>query len=377
MKIDLNSALLLIIIFQFMFMGVFLITHGKGKRISNWLLGLFLIAIGINLVDMFLHMQQLFSIAGMLSLMDLALILSFGPFSYLYARSILYKDFRFTQRTLLHFLPFAICALIVFYYYLITPPEIQVEAVKKLAEFKLTIPQAMTVVPFYMHMVVYVFLSAKDLKAYNRAAEQEYSNMISLNVDWLKFLFRSFIAIIIVSFALSMLPYTTLKSYSEIVLLTFIILIFYVINKIVFKGMKQPDIFSRVSVDQSHKKYTSSKLSKQEKSTIKGAILEIMEREELYLDPELSLNQLASHLNLNRRDVSQVINEKLKMSFHDFVNSHRIKAVKSQFRNGDPNMTILEVLYQSGFNSKSSFNHAFKKHVGMTPTEYRKSLPEK
>ncbi|NNF34793.1 MAG: helix-turn-helix transcriptional regulator [Saprospiraceae bacterium] len=358
-------------------MGIFLVTHGKGKRISNWLLGLFFIAIGINLVDMFLHMQQMFSIAGLLSLMDLALILSFGPLIYFYARSILYKDFKFTSRHLLHFLPFAIFAVIVLYYYIITPPEIQVEAVTQLSEFKLSVPQAMTVVPFYIHMLVYALLSAREMKMYNQVAKEEYSNLITLNIDWLKFLFRSFMAIIIVSFALSMVPYTSLKGYSEIMLIAFIILVFYVINKIVIKGMKEPDIFSRASVDQSNKKYTSSKLSEQEKSTIKLAISDIMEREKLFLDPELSLNQLASNLNLNRRDVSQVINEKLKMSFHDFVNFHRIEVAKSQIRNGDSKMTILEVLYQSGFNSKSSFNHAFKKHVGMTPTEYRKSSPEK
>ncbi len=94
-----------------------------------------------------------------------------------------------------------------------------------------------------------------------------------------------------------------------------------------------------------------------------------------FLNPTLSLKGLAELIDMKERDVSQIINEKMQMSFHDYINQLRIHHAKTLMQNSqDPKMTILEILYESGFNSKSSFNAAFKKHSGQTPTEFRRSI---
>ena len=75
--------------------------------------------------------------------------------------------------------------------------------------------------------------------------------------------------------------------------------------------------------------------------------------------------------------LSQVINESLHQSFFDFVNRYRIEEAKQQLTHPeDEAITILEILYNSGFNSKSSFNTLFKKYTGLTPTEFRKNHEE-
>jgi AraC-like DNA-binding protein len=77
---------------------------------------------------------------------------------------------------------------------------------------------------------------------------------------------------------------------------------------------------------------------------------------------------------MNSRDLSVLINQNLHQHFFDFINEYRINAAKEILRNpSKKEFTILEILYEAGFNSKYSFNTAFKKHTGLTPTQFRKT----
>ncbi|WP_235298640.1 helix-turn-helix domain-containing protein [Portibacter marinus] len=93
----------------------------------------------------------------------------------------------------------------------------------------------------------------------------------------------------------------------------------------------------------------------------------------LYRSPTLTLRQLAKELNLNINDLSQTINNGLKKSFSDFINELRVEEVKDKLK--DPkfqHLSQLGIAFDSGFNSKATFNRAFKKWTGMTPTEFLK-----
>jgi AraC-like DNA-binding protein len=84
---------------------------------------------------------------------------------------------------------------------------------------------------------------------------------------------------------------------------------------------------------------------------------------------------MADDLQIPVRDLSLLINHKLDQHFFDFINSFRIEKAKKILEDPSKNKTtVLEILYEVGFNSKSSFNTAFKKHVGLTPTQYRKNM---
>ena len=90
--------------------------------------------------------------------------------------------------------------------------------------------------------------------------------------------------------------------------------------------------------------------------------------------PSLSLNDLAGKLLMSPRILSQVINGSMNQNFFDFVNSYRIEEAKRILLDpSSQHKTILEILYEVGFNSKSVFHSAFKKHANTTPTQFRKS----
>lgn len=107
--------------------------------------------------------------------------------------------------------------------------------------------------------------------------------------------------------------------------------------------------------------------------TIDQYILEIestMVDEELYKDQSLTLNKLARHLTIPPHHVSLVINSKKHKNFVQFVNGYRIDYAKTLLLSDEyPN--ILQIAFESGFNSKTSFNTIFKKVEGITPSEYR------
>ena len=97
-----------------------------------------------------------------------------------------------------------------------------------------------------------------------------------------------------------------------------------------------------------------------------------MNQDRLFLDPSISLVDIAQKIDIAPCYVSQVINESFGQNFRDFVNKYRIEESKRLLKHNQQNFNILGIAQESGFNSKSAFNSAFKKHTGVTPKEYRK-----
>lgn len=94
-----------------------------------------------------------------------------------------------------------------------------------------------------------------------------------------------------------------------------------------------------------------------------------------YEDPELSLSTLAGRLGLNAHELSRIINTALQKSFNDFINEYRVQAVIRKMQ--DPafnHITLLGIAFESGFNSKTTFNRIFKQITGTSPAEYKNQL---
>ena len=97
--------------------------------------------------------------------------------------------------------------------------------------------------------------------------------------------------------------------------------------------------------------------------------------EKPYLDRELTIYDLSEQLKIPRHILSEVINEHMGKNFYHLINDYRVKEVKERMKQEDlKQLTILAIAFDSGFNSKSSFNTIFKEKTGQTPSEYLKSL---
>lgn len=103
------------------------------------------------------------------------------------------------------------------------------------------------------------------------------------------------------------------------------------------------------------------------------ALKKMIVEEKRYLDPNLSLDAIAAELNLSKSYLSRLINSELKMSFPDYLNSIRVEEAKNYLQSTDyANYTLVAIGLEAGFNSKTTFNHAFKKNTQQTPSEFRK-----
>ena len=119
-------------------------------------------------------------------------------------------------------------------------------------------------------------------------------------------------------------------------------------------------------------KYKTSGLTPEMAEKTLEKLLEIMEKEKPYLDPDLTLKKLSEKLFVHYNHLSQVINEKLNQTSTDFINKYRIGEAKKRLSDiENKEKTILEIAYDCGFYSKSVFNTAFKKITGKTPSQFR------
>jgi len=120
-------------------------------------------------------------------------------------------------------------------------------------------------------------------------------------------------------------------------------------------------------------KYRRSGLTEEQANEYLTRLQDYMQSAKPFLDPELTIKDIADHLNISRHYITQIINEKLNKNFFQWINDYRIEEVKKLLLDPKYNhLTIVALAYDCGFNSKSAFNAIFKKGTGMTPSEFRR-----
>ncbi|MBO8152881.1 MAG: hypothetical protein DRP92_02185 [Candidatus Neomarinimicrobiota bacterium] len=120
-------------------------------------------------------------------------------------------------------------------------------------------------------------------------------------------------------------------------------------------------------------KYRKSSLTEKDREQIASKLIELMKSEKPFKNGALTLLDLSGMLKVSPHNLSEVLNQKLGISFYDFINQYRAKEVKEILEiKAEKGKTLLQIAFDCGFNSKSTFNKFFKKCFGMTPSEYRK-----
>lgn len=138
-------------------------------------------------------------------------------------------------------------------------------------------------------------------------------------------------------------------------------------------GFRYPEYTQRVLKAIGGQNKRTENLEKQDINELMNRLDVLMEKRKIFTDPELSLKDVSDYMDLSPQMVSQLINRKKKMNFKTFINTYRIQAICTQLL-AHPDVSILEIAFNNGFNSKSTFNTAFQEITGKTPREYRKSM---
>lgn len=143
------------------------------------------------------------------------------------------------------------------------------------------------------------------------------------------------------------------------------------VSVIMYFGFMQPEIFEGRLFREilPLAKYRKSGLDKETALKLKSKLDALMREHKLYKEPDLRLDDLSTKLQTSRNYISQVINEEFNKNFFDFINSYRISEAIDILQH-EKNSKITDVLYDVGFNNRSSFYKAFKKNTGCNPKEF-------
>jgi len=173
---------------------------------------------------------------------------------------------------------------------------------------------------------------------------------------------------VIKAFGFAELPLFNEQNFNTYLLLVIAFLFYFIAFKLLGKNK---DILPKTETS----KYKNSNLNSKLIEQYKTDLVRSMETDKLYLNPKLSIVNVSEKLNIPRQYISEVLNEYMDTSFQDFVNEYRVEEFVTRLKNDQNNhFTLLGIATDVGFNSKSSFNAVFKKHKGLTPTQFKKTL---
>ena len=352
-----SNILHIIIIFQAIVLCILIQYSNKSKSLSYLLLSSIFAIIAIQIIGLFLFSlgndfmpwQRLNYIYGFL----------YGPLLLLYTKSLTVAGYKIRFTDQLHFMPALVILGMLF---------LDLSPIYKY--FTLSYP---------IHIIFYLAISHRLLRLNHNLKNLKYSGIGFDNFNWLRTIFYIFSIIVIVDVINLSGSFTEYSIFKSSFVENFVyVLILVLINLFYSKGFLST---ANLNLLQNTKIPTRRYLSKTNVLSSDLALKEISKIEKYLLmheswkNPDLSLSSLAKELRISPRNLSKLINLHYHKNFVDFINSYRISRAKERLSQpSDHRETILEVMYEVGFNSKSVFNTLFKKKTGVTPSEYKRSF---
>lgn len=144
----------------------------------------------------------------------------------------------------------------------------------------------------------------------------------------------------------------------------------FILIKFTHLALKQPQLKESEKGEIKQPQVRTAVISSQKMEQIASKLSNAMADNELFKDDELSLNSLSLSISVSENHISETLSQFLNTNFFQFVNSFRIEEAQTLLSNSD--MLVSTIAYEVGFKSKSTFNSAFKKVVGTTPTAFKK-----
>lgn len=301
----------------------------------------------------------------------------YGPLIYLFTRQLLQRR-PFEWQDLVHFLPFTMIAFFFIVGFSNADSPLMLFPFF-LAKFRLLFQ--------LVSLYLYHWLALQTWRDHRKSV-QRFSSIEHLKLEWLKkFVYTSFFVCLFIA----VLNYFMVVFYPQLdyVRPGFLVLTLF-IYWISYEALYHPEVFSvikgyaierssaaddlpKLQVHMPEKKYRKSNLNEDEIVRIINNLSKLMDEQKPYLDATVNIDRLAGQLGTNRHHLSQVLNERLKKSFYDYINYYRVEEAKSMLTDpGRMNYKIASIAYDAGFNSLSTFNEVFRKATGVTPSQFRK-----
>jgi len=387
-ELNIYSTFLLLPFSQAVLFGILLICKTGDKfKISNLLLGTILLMLSIKIAYWMLGFAGWYdshdAYTTFMFYFPFNTICLIGPLIYFYFLSATNQDFKFEKRHAYHLCLPIIWILVILsklsldyilYFPFPKAPFTQFGTKGPLAEIDKSI--LFTLIS-YGSLIYYLLLTFKSYKAYEQYAIQNLSSLESIDFVWLRNILSALALGLVLMFIYQIVNWVTPISYKTnwYSYLFLGLLVYYLgIKGYMFQGLNKPALYFtqqiKIDDDQSNEVKVFLDLPNH-----MNELTQLLDQQKPYLISELTLSQLASMMKLNSGLLSKVINIGYNLNFNDFINGYRINEVLSRINDQQhKKITLLGIALDSGFNSKATFNRAFKKQTGKTPVEYIRSL---
>lgn len=374
-----HDVVLLMTAYQCLLFAVLLLAVNCGHMPKNLFLALFLLSHAAIPLDILINFGEEFRFVAMEISPNLFYVFGFaywleGPLLLWYTRSVIYRNYRPNSWEWIYLVPFLAYVIyeIAFYYSLSVEAKLALQQ-----EYDLMLaPQYMNYITLVRDLIRLGFGIAcvVEIRRYRAGIRDSFSEVQAMDFRWLNLLVDGFlilriIAVIVAVMILASIHLDLTLDFSSVGL-TANYLAFLLVSVLIFFSLRYSSVVSKV--DESTLKLSSSAKTPFEDKDIQR-VLTTMSADKPYLQPSLTIEELARLVSLPPKTLSSMINRHFGKNFYEFINGYRIEEARELLSHSEEERAnILDILYASGFNSKATFNTLFKKRTGITPSEYRK-----
>lgn len=372
MYLTLVDVLLITSVVQALALAVFLLLPANFKLISNRLLLATVLFFTAGLVEIFLYGTGLALKHPNLAYLGTLLGLLQAGTLLLYARSLMYRDFRLRKEHAVHTLLFWIVSAIFLVEYYLQPTDVKLQILME-RDHPGVLTSPLLAVAIHLVFLGYLFATIRIINRFGLEVRQIFSNIENKQLAWLRVLMIGYAVIWTVSmfYCLSAHVFKSTAGAEWIVAIG-AVTGFLFINFLLLNALRQPVVFSGLSAEEAGLVMQGGG---GEATQPDHAVIERLNRymteARPYLNSNLTVEQLARQVEMAPRELSRIINRGYGQNFFEFVSGYRLAEARRYLDDTANADSILEIMYNSGFNSKSVFNTAFKKVTGMTPSQYR------
>ena len=362
-----NSIILAGIVQGITFAAV-VMTGKKYRATTTLLLAGFILSFSLDNLQYYLEDIGLITELDLLQYYFIPYLLLSGPLFLLYALHMIDPQRKLSKRDRWYFLPFIACLSICLGYKILAiTGNLSDEGKESLFEFE----YILEIIGIVYDGVIAVFLLYRLRKILK---EKTDVRLIRPELSWLYTMLLILFAIEIIWVFVTIADYGYDQQYWHILYLGMSVLI-YLIG---YTGIYKYGIYEERKKIRNYSVTMSRPVSGDRRVSEHVAKLkDLLVNQRRFLDPTISLEQVADQIGVSKSHLSRLINSEMEMGFNDFLNSLRVEEAKSYLEHPDfANYTLLAIGLEAGFNSKTTFNNAFRKITGQTPSEYRNSLSQ-
>lgn len=353
---------------------IFLIFAQKGQK-NQKILIFFLLSNALYILIIVLFGKNGYLYSYLLHVIGLHIPIAYlmGPLLYFYIKSLGSINFKFKPVLFLHFGPSILCFIILLTTIHVHNIQVKREIFLQKNSLNYFIYKGL-VFCFFIHIMWYLAAIMKIVRQhFNNNDNFCYKNK-NIKLNWIKIILMGFFLMWLVDLIASILfltvPMLNIRSFHVLS----ISINFFSIILLLLQSLKHSNILLKIEGNPTNLKYKKSSLDSKLKKLYLKKLLDHLENDEPYLNSSITLQEIARNLNISPNYLSQVINELMNINYYQLINSYRIKhAIKLMSKNTNK-ITIFEIVFMVGFNSRSAFYSAFKQETGMTPNQYQKKI---